>query len=153
MRVAEVMNNPCGDQVPQRDSTEFRMSTAEFQFLGRQVQGPQVVEVLRPEGGECLKQIRHRLASAGLVHRIPVKRRKRGGFAVFQDDTESRHPVGSVGVDKVTDDIERAESIIAVVAQGPAITQSTKQGAQYLGCPLKNLDGFRPKCQAECAGL
>lgn len=57
VKVAEIVNDPRREQLPEGDPTERRVGPTAFQCLGRQFQRPQVGEVLLAEQGGELQQL------------------------------------------------------------------------------------------------
>jgi hypothetical protein len=71
-----------------------------------------------------------------------VEPHKRAGLSIFQDDPHARHPVGSLTVDQVTDDIECTPGIPAFVSLSPSIRKSTEKGVEYRRSTFEKCDGF-----------
>ncbi len=58
---------------------------------------------------------------------------------MLQDNLRARNPVRFLTGKKMPEDIPRAESVFALVAQKPVIGQSVQQSGQRFGRPLQDL--------------
>ena len=106
----------------------------------------------RAQAGEPVQELLQRLALTLFPWRKAVKGIKWPRFAVLQNDARSRHPVGALPGDQVTNDVERALGIFSFVAAHPDVRQSAQQRIQGYGS-AENCDGlgqvkFRHACHA-----
>jgi len=59
-----------------------------------------------------------------------VERREPADRALLQDDPRSRDPVGLFAIDQVTDDVEGAPGVAALVRAGPGPVEPAEERAK-----------------------
>ena len=139
--VVQVVDDPHGKQLFHRDGTEPRMGPAQGQLCFRQAERLEACDILPAQRFKGVEQFADCLALAGVVHRIAIEGVKRSGLAVFEDDLRPWQPVRQLAVNQVTDDIERAEGLLAVIALYPRLTQIAQHGLQHRRSAGQYLDG------------
>lgn len=86
--------------------------------------------VLSSERSEFIEQLFERLAAAFFSLSETVEGIERDGFAVFEDASGTRHPIGALTDDEVSHDIESAPAIKAFVCSHPPAGQTAEERIQ-----------------------
>ena len=90
-----------------------------------QIQRSQRVQALVSDSTEFIQQLIQRCSLALLHLSQAIKGIKWTRFAVFQNDSRSRNPIGAVGEDQVSDDVKGAPGIRAFIVVDPYVRQAT----------------------------
>ena len=64
---------------------------------------------------------------------LAIERIERSGFAKLQEDFYARHPIGAFAVNEVGDDVERAPSVWAFVAERPGVGEIAEKSVESSG--------------------
>src|SRR5688572_25932199 len=93
----------------------------------RQVQRFQSAKILLAERGELVEEAGQRSSLRPRELREAIELVERPPLAVLQDDPGALHPVGSLAMNQVSDDIERAPRFAALVRDDPAVRKAAQQ--------------------------
>lgn len=109
------------------------MPSAQSEFLLPQVQCTKFAQVFRPLARKFIQQLFQRLALT-LTHLRPtIKRLKRASFAELKNHFHSGHPIRSLAVNEMTDDVERAPSIFSLVSERPHFRKAAQKRIESCG--------------------
>src|SRR2546423_13927644 len=103
------------------------MCSAPLQVLRAQIQGAQIIKIFRPQAGEFIQQLRQRSAVALALLSPAVEGLEAFSLAKLQDHLRSRHPVGALAVNEMSDNIEGAPGFLAFVTNSPSFRQIAQQ--------------------------
>ena len=103
--VVQVMDNPGGQELTERDGTEGGMPTAEIQVDLREVQSPQSLDVSRAEPRKFDEKFGERPAAAFLELGEAIEGLERLFFAGPENQLRPGHPVLPLSMDQMADDI------------------------------------------------
>src|SRR5438067_2475602 len=103
------------------------MSPTLLEVLRAQIQGAQFIKIFRPQTRESVQQSRQRSIFTLPLLSPAVEGFKRLSLAKLQDHLSSRHPIGALAVNEMANDIERAPSLVAFIAERPSFRQIAQQ--------------------------
>jgi hypothetical protein len=103
------------------------MAASPFEIRRLKIQRAQFVQILTTKAREQIQQLRQRHVRAVALLGEPVERLEGTRLARFQDDLQPRHPVRSLAVNQVTDDVEDGPGAGAFVSMRPRFRQVVKQ--------------------------
>src|SRR5688572_26499861 len=128
--VSEIVHDPRGEQLPERDGTERGVLARQVQVARSELPRPQQLEVVSSQPRKLVEQRRQRpIDVSGAVPESIVRLEPRA-WSAREDDARARDPVRLLTVDQMSDDIEGAERLRAFVAANPRLGQAAKQGLQ-----------------------
>src|SRR5438477_5921712 len=109
------------------------MCSAPLQVLRAQIQGAQFTKIFRPQAGEFIQQLRQRSAFALALLSPAVEGLEAFCLTKLQDHLRSRHPVGALAVNEMSDDVERAPSFFTFIGERPGFRQIAQQCIESRG--------------------
>lgn len=128
--VIQVVNNPGGQQLPERYSAQFGMRAAQLQLRRRNPHLLQYFKIPLAQVNELLQQVFQRLTFRLLELGEAIKRLKRARRSVLQDDLCAGNPIGFFAVNEMADDIVGAPRFCTDVDVCPGVREVLEQGAQ-----------------------
>jgi putative YphP/YqiW family bacilliredoxin len=139
--VIEVVRNPGREQLAKRHRTQLRMPPAAIEIGTGEVERLKRVEIRLTQRGELVEEIGQRWSGGRRKLREPVERVEGARVAILQDDLHARHPVRLFPVNQVTDDVERAPGVAALVRRDPGRGQIAQQGVERSRGATQDIDG------------
>src|SRR5262245_1620131 len=98
MEVGQIVRCPRREQLAERHRAKDRMAPSPVEVTWLQVQRPQVVEALRTDASELVKQLRQRSALAFALLRQAIETLEGLRLAELEDHLRPRNPVGPLAV-------------------------------------------------------
>src|SRR5687768_4051047 len=117
--VAEVVRDPCREQLPERHRAECGMLPLERELPFAERPRVEQGDVVRAEARELVEQLDQRLARALTHVGEPVERLEAPVRALREDELRARYPVGPLAVHEVPDVVEGAECLGTFVPADP----------------------------------
>src|SRR5260370_11597707 len=109
------------------------MSSSPGEVLRMEIECLQRGQALFSEVGKLVKELLERFALRLCLMREAVKGIEWPGFAVLQEDTQSRHPVGALPGDQVADNVVCAPGIFSFVGVCPNVGHASQERIQGCG--------------------
>jgi hypothetical protein len=139
--VAEVVDDPGGEQVAQGDGAEIGMGAGEVELGVCEVEGGEGLEALGAEGGEVVEEGCDGLAGEVVLEGEAVERGEGGVGLACEDHASAGQPVGGVGVQEVAEDVDGAEGLGGWFAVQPLRGFASKECVEDGGSVRKDFDG------------
>ena len=125
--VAQVMRNPCCQQLPKSDAAELRVFPVQRKLGVGQVPARERREALLAQSPKLIEEARKRLALTLAELSETVVRRKAAVRALGEDESCARNPVGAFAVDEVSYDVVWTPGFRAFGRVGPRWAQLMQQ--------------------------
>jgi len=140
--VIEIVRHPCRQELAQRHDAELRVTTRTVEVRIGQAQRRQLAEIGLAQRREFLEQTGQRSSFRHRELREAIERVEGPPLAVLQDDPDARHPVGSLTMDQVSDDIERTPGFAPFMRDDPPVRKAAQQRVECRGRPRQDGDRF-----------
>src|SRR5690606_14928767 len=140
-QVTEVVDDPGGEELAQRDGAELRVPGGGVQ--GRLVEAPggELSQALAPGGGELVEEALQRSPRVEPPVGVAVEGREGGAGVAGADHAGAGEPVRALGLEEVPDDLEGAEGALALVGVEPGVVESEEERAQRRRRAAEHLRG------------
>jgi hypothetical protein len=137
--MAEIVNDPCRQQLTQGDATKAGMVAREVKVFLRQAPVAKHIEVRGSEASEFLQEGPQ--GALGIAAPVPepivgLEGRIR---APGEDDASPGDPVGFLSVDEMPDDVEWAECLGPFRAAAPCLIDVVQKGVQHAGSSSQHI--------------
>lgn len=142
MEVGEIVDGPGGEKLRESDDAECGMGSAASEVVWLEIQGLEGDEVFFAEAGELVEELLERFALRLSCLGEAVEAVEWPGFAVVENDSRARHPVGALADDEMADDVEGAPGIVSFVAANPGVGQAAQEGVEGCGGAGEEGDGL-----------
>src|SRR6185503_17207311 len=140
--VAEVMSNPCREELSQRHGAELRMHALQRELRVGESPTGKLRQIFGTQAREFVEQLWKRLPFALPKLREAVVRREPRVDALRQDDLRAGNPVSPLAVHEVPDDVVGAPRVRTFVGFRPFAGQPEEHRAERRGCALENGDAL-----------
>jgi len=142
VEMGQIMTGPGRQQLRQRDGAERGMRSAPIEICRSEVQAAQCCQIVRSHTRELVEQLVQRCAAPPVVQ-VPLAIERLEGTALpdGHDHRDARHPVGSLGVNQVGDDVERAPGRGAFVGQRHTVGEAAQQRVERRRGPRQQGEG------------
>src|SRR6185503_1805755 len=121
--VSQIVRHPRRQMLSQRHDSEFGMPAALRQVSVGQTELPKTGQAASPERVKGAEQLAKRTAAGFREHRLAIERRKWHRVAMLEQVLDARHPVGTLAMNQVADDVERTPGARAFGSIGPVRRQ------------------------------
>src|SRR5690349_377190 len=99
-------------------------------------------QVLRANTNKFIQQLRERFALALFYLSQTVKFLKRAGLSKLQNHFHARHPIGSLSVDEVADDVVGTPRVAPFILVGQRVRQLAQESIESGGSAGEKCDGL-----------
>jgi hypothetical protein len=140
--VIEVVRHPGRQQLAQRHDAKLGMTAAAIEIRGGQAQSRELAQAGLPQRREFVEPAGQRSLLRLCKLRKTIEGVEGARFAVLQNDSGARHPVGSLAVDQMSDDVEGAPRFASFVCRDPAVGKAAQQGVEGRGRSRQDGRGF-----------
>src|SRR5579864_5646141 len=141
VQMSHVMSCPGRQQLRQGDDAEGWVSSTPLEVPWLQIQGSQLVQVLRPQPGEFIQQLAQRLACDLPYVSQAIERLESAGFAELQHRPRARHPIRTLGMNQVADDLEDVPGVLTFITVSPRFGQIAQQPVESSRRAAEQRDG------------
>jgi hypothetical protein len=92
------------------------MPSAAFKVLWMDIQSAKLVQIAGPQPGKLIQQLRQRLAFTFARLCPAIKGHKGLGLAMLQNHPGPRHPICTLAVNQMADNVKRAPGVFTFIA-------------------------------------
>ena len=129
--VGEVMRRPGCEKLAHGHSPQGGVGALELELPGLKIEPPQTFEIGGAQSFEVIKHLVQRLAVRLVKLRLTVKRVESPIRTEFEDDGEALHPVRTLGMVQMSEDVVRAPCIRSFGGVDPGIREAAKESIEH----------------------
>ena len=143
MKVGEVVDGPGGQELAESYRAECGVAAAAVEIGWLEIQGTKFREVFGADSGKFVEKLRQRFALRFFILPCAIKRLEGLRFAVLEDHSGARNPVGVFGMDEMADDVEGGPCAGALVGVSPELGEIAEEGVEGGGGAGEKSNGLR----------
>ena len=137
VEMGQIVRSPGSQQMREREDAEGRVATKQFKLLRLEIQGAQIIKTAGANVSKFVEKLRETFASALLDMSAAIEGIEGFVLAVLKDPARTRHPVKTIGIDEVANNIEDREGFAAFVVVRPGFGKAAQQSIKRSRGSLK----------------